>query len=481
MCLLQNGNVFKEVCFPTALQVNGDFDIYRQDQTVAEKPATASFESKQPPAPKPMELAEKLMSMEHFVLYEKQLYVFDESRGIYISLDREDAKRTIVSRLTDDLRIRGTAYQIKEIYEFLRLDPRIRVVSSPPRHLLAFTNGVLDLRTSTFTYGHGPEDFLTWRLEIPFDLSQNDCPVFRSVLHQISGGDPTFITRMLDILAFLMIPCAFTKAIPLFQGLSRTGKSLMARLISSFYDPACVAHVAAYQFRDRFSAAALQGKQLNISMDLPGGKISPEAVAMLKQISGGDEVFIETKGVDGHSAHLDCRFLFGTNHPFVPSIRDEAFTDRIVLLPFQYPVPPELDDPDLDSKLLPERTAIFNMVLDAFWLWQADHYRFFGEEKYGIRAAGLGNDEVDPMVAAFVRERCVAESGAFVPTADLFAAYQQFLVDHGYPASGNSQQFSRLFNETTSSSVYAKKIRVEGKPTNCYVGITLKGENHAEK
>lgn len=481
-----------EVGFPTAplsphvppyprteVQVAGDLYVYRQDQVGSPRPVVAA-ESKPSSAPKPLELAEKLLKMDSFAMYEKQLYVFDRKRGIYLALDRDDAKRIIVNRLSDDLRIRGTAYQIKEVYEYLRLHPHIRVVDKAPRHLLAFTNGILDLQTSTFTYGYDPEDFVTWRLEIPFDLNQNNCPVFHRVLQQVSGGDLTFISRLLDIMAFLMIPCPFIKAIPLFQGISGTGKSLIARLISSFYDQSCISHVAAYQFRDRFSAAALLGKQLNVSMDLPGGKISPEAAAMLKQVSGGDEVFIEKKGIDGHSAHLDCRFLFGTNHPFVPSIRDEAFMDRIVLLPFQYPVPPEIADPDLLQKLLPERTAIFNMVLDAFWLWQEDHYQFFGEDIYGIRVAGLGNQQADPLVAAFVRDRCVLDPNGQIPTSTLFAAFEAFLADNSHSFPGNIQQFSRLFNEVTPSSVSIKKVRVNGTPTNCYIGVSLKGETHGE-
>lgn len=144
-----------EVGFPTAplsphvppyprteVQVAGDLYVYRQDQVGSPRPVVAA-ESKPSSAPKPLELAEKLLKMDSFAMYEKQLYVFDRKRGIYLALDRDDAKRIIVNRLSDDLRIRGTAYQIKEVYEYLRLHPHIRVVDKAPRHLLAFTNGMV--------------------------------------------------------------------------------------------------------------------------------------------------------------------------------------------------------------------------------------------------------------------------------------------------------------------------------------------------
>ena len=154
--------------------------------------------------------------------------------------------------------------------------------------------------------------------------------------------------------------------------------------------------------------------------------------------------------------------------------------NRIILLPFQYPVPPETADPDLLQKLLPERTAIFNLVLDTFWLWQKNHYRFSGEDIYGIRAAGLGNQQADPLVAAFIRDHCVLDPDGQTPTSTLFAAYEAFLAHHGQTFPGNIQQFSRTFNEATPSGVSIKKIRVNGIPTNCYTGISLKGEIYEE-
>ena len=430
------------------------------------------------PAPKPMDMAERLVQMERFAIFERSLYIYDRAKGIYSLIDRDDTQGIIINRLAEDLRVRGTASQVRDIYEFLRLDKRLEVAGRPPKHLLAFTNGVLDLKTGEFTLGHSPDVFLTWRLEIPFMPEKKDCPRFQAVLQHISGGNPIFIARVLEAMAYLLIPAAFTKGIILFQGLSGTGKSVIGRLIGRFLDSSIVSRVAVNQFDQRFPASTLQGRCLNISMDLPGGKIGANAVALLKQVTGGDEVFVESKGVDGHSAHLDCRFLFGTNHAFAPTIRDEAFMDRIILVPFRYPIPPAEVDPEIDNKLLPERAAIFNLLLEAFYRLQRNHYQFTGEDIYGIRVAGLGDSEADPMLTAFIRERCCLDSNAKITSSELFEAYGRFLADRGLPCTENTQQFSRKFNIATPPSVYPKKVRINGPSTNCYVGIRLKGEHH---
>lgn len=467
-----------------AIQVNGGIHFHQdraRTDTGGQDESPPASEPQQHRTPKPMDMADKLMRMERFASFERGLYMYERSKGIHSLIDRDDTKGIIIDRLAEDLRIRGTANQVHDVYEFLRLDKRLEVVQGPPKHLLAFTNGILNLRTGEFTPKHSPDVFLTWRLEIPYMPGEKNCPRFNAVLQHISGGDPVFIARVLEIIGYLLVPSTFIKGIILFQGLSGTGKSLIARLISSFFDSGIVSHVPAQRFENRFSAATLQGRKLNSSMDLPGGRIGAEAVSILKEITGGDDIYVESKGVDGHSAHLDCRFLFGTNHRFLPAVQDEAFMNRIILLPFRFPVSPETDDPDLDKKLLVERSAIFNLVLEAFYHLQRNHFQFTGEDIYGIRVAGLGNSEADPMITAFIRECCTMEPSGYVPTAVLFEAYSAFLTERGYPPAGNVQQFSRIFNEATPSSVDIKKIRVGGKPTNCYIGITLKGENYAEK
>lgn len=90
-----------------------------------------------------------------------------------------------------------------------------------------------------------------------------------------------------------------------------------------------------------------------------------------------------------------------------------------------------MDDPDLDQKLLSERSAIFNLALEAFQRLQRNHFQFTGEDRYGIRVAGLGNQQADPLVAAFVRDCCVLDPNGQIPTSTLFAAYEAFLTHRG--------------------------------------------------
>lgn len=449
--------------------------VAQEPVQTAPPPEQSHAEPKQP-TPKPQDLAEKLMQLERFASHERQLYIFDIQRGFYIPVDGDDTKTVALRCVQEDLRIKGTANQLRDIYEFVRLDPRLKIVSTPPNYLLCFTNGVLNLRDQTFYPGHHPEWFFNWGLAIPYNPASSACPIFDRIIAQISGNDPVLMERIWEIVAYLLIPSDFQKSIVLFQGLGDTGKSLLANVIGRFLYPDLISRVAAKQFGERFTSATLVGKRVNISMDLPGGRLYDDAVSLLKQITGGDTVFVEKKGVDGYSAHLNTRFLFGTNHAFRPASDDEAFLNRIVLIPFRHPVPHEdiIPQEEFIDQLLPERPAIFNKALAAFYRLQANHFKFSGEDQFGIRVAGLGSTGVDPLLTRFIEERCIFDEQAHTPTCAIYAAYSDFRAIHGYPLNDNSQRFSQQFNAATPPRVCLKKIRVSGTPTNCYTGIKIK-------
>lgn len=92
-----------------------------------------------------------------------------------------------------------------------------------------------------------------------------------------------------------------------------------------------VASLSVHQFGERFALSALADHSINISMDLPNGIFDSRSVAVIKQITGGDSLSIEAKNRQSHSDHIRCKLLFGTNHSIELKVRDEAFSQRILL------------------------------------------------------------------------------------------------------------------------------------------------------
>lgn len=447
---------------------NGRAELSEQRDTVLRAEVLPQKSKKY--APKPLELAKKLIQMTRFASYEGQLYTFNVSQGYYKPVMRDDVYRIIMALLEKDLEIRGTAGQLREIYEFIKHDPYIRVASRPPEHLLCFANGILDTITGEFVRGQNPQYFFTWRMVIDFDPSQQACPVFDSLVTHVTGGDPLLAERLLETMAYLLLPSKKMRDIILFQGVAGSGKSVLANLIASFYDPDKVASLAVNQLQDRFAPFQLVGKRLNLCLDLPNGKLTGDAVAFLKAVSGEDLVKIEPKGENGWCTRLECRFLFGSNHSFAPSDKDGGLTDRVRLVPFRFAVSHEARDYALLEKLKLERPAILNRLLQVFCRLRANNFVFAGEDQYGIEHAGI---EAGGLYGEFILDCCELVSDAITPTSDLCFAYSQYCRARGIVFSGNTQKFSRQFNAVLPERVKLVKVRIDGVPRNCYEGIKL--------
>lgn len=429
-------------------------------------------------APKPLELAQKLTKMVRFASYDGQLYTFDASRGYYKPVTRDDVQRIIMALLEHELEIRGTASQLREIYEFIRHDPRVQVFVRPPEQLLCFANGVFDTVSGEFIEGMNPQFFFTWRLAINFDPLQQVCPVFDGLVAHVTGGDPLLAERLLQAIAYLLLPSKRMRDVILFQGTPGSGKSVLANMIASFFDPESVTSLAANQMSERFAPYQLLGKRLNLCMDLPRGKLTADSVGFLKRVTGGDAVTVEPKGVDGWSVHLECRFLFGSNHQFAPADEDGALTERVRLIPFRYSVPPENRDHGLLDKLLLERPAIFNRLLQAFCRLRANNFIFPGEDIYGIEHACI---ETDGPIGNFILDCCELVPDAVTPTSEFYLAYCKYCRAHGASFNGKIQPFSRMFNAALpEKGVELIKCRIEGDSRNCYKGIRLI-ENREER
>lgn len=131
-----------------------------------------------------------------------------------------------------------------------------------------------------------------------------------------------------------------------------------------------VASLSVHQFGERFALSALADHSINISMDLPNGIFDSRSVAVIKQIAGGDSLSIEAKNRQPHSDHIRCKLLFGTNHSIELKVRDEAFSQRILLVPFCFPFPAAQQDFDLLDKLKQENGGVIYCALAAYRVFQ---------------------------------------------------------------------------------------------------------------
>ena len=159
--------------------------------------------------------------------------------------------------------------------------------------------------------------------------------------------------------------------------------------------------------------------------------------------------------------------------------RDHAFANRVLLIPFCYPVPPERQDRGLLEKLKAERSGILFRALHAYHAVIERGYQFTGEANFGFKASNIVLEDTPVnTVDAFVSQCCNLNPESFTPTEALHSAYTEFCNHIGRPLIADRAAFSRTLNSCLCGQLRQDKQRVNGIPLNGYRGISLKGENN---
>lgn len=419
-------------------------------------------------------LLRKVLQACCFKNYEGKIYLFT-AQGVYALLSDERLKSIIFQILEVDVALCGNSQPIRQVQELLKAYPYIQIGhTTDDLHHIYFRNGCLDAGSGSFR-ANGSSDFFTSHLDFDYPLgSVPATPYTDAFFYAAAGGDSSWIEMVWEILGYLMIPDTSAKHFFLLQGVGDSGKSVLGDLISSLFNTEAVANIDIFRFKDRFSASGLEGCRVNVSMDLPSGKLSNEAVALIKMLTGGDSITLERKFKDAKPLKLNCKLVFGSNHQLLLAKPDEAFAQRLVVLPFQYAIPKEHQDPNLRDKLRQERPGIAVKAIAAYHRLRQRNYQFpeLGFPGFsGVR----GYVPMVNFLEKFIDEYCeFCAPDVFTPTNSLAEAFEQLCELHNIPGFQDTAQFSRSLNQFCAGRITRSKQRFNGLPVNGYYGIRLK-------
>lgn len=367
----------------------------------------------------------------------------------------------------------GSASIIRHVADLVKANPDLNApFTTDGPDCQYFLNGCLDhgiLRPVT-----PATDFFTVYSPFlyPTEPEEASCPVFDQFLATSFPNDPASIATVWAMIGYLITRDMAGKCFFVLQGVPNSGKSVLGNLISELLNPDAVFSLEARRFSEKYALHGLLGSRLNVCMDLPNGRLNKEAVAAIKQITGGDRITDEGKYANLQTAKLECKFLFGTNFTFSAKDNDLALLERLIVIPFRVPVPPEHRDSYLLDKLRAERPAITARSLTAYQELRRRNYAFSlpRASEEGMYAPSITADPV----AAFLAECCdLCEQTVFTPTAILYEAYVSYCRAHGLPWAEQPAQFSRQLKRCCGKQIESTRQRYKGDSLNGYFGIRL--------
>jgi len=230
-------------------------------------------------------------------------------------------------------------------------------------------NGLLDVRSEELLE-HAPDEIGSIQLSCKYDENA-EAPLWEKFINDIcSDEDGAPDREMIDMLqewtGMILSPIhgyRLKKALILFSPQGNTGKTVFLKVISFLLGVHNIANVSFQELgSSRWATGRAFGKRLLAVGDQSAKAIDSSSI--FKQLTGGDLVSAEFKGLQGFDYQFTGVMVAACNAlPVFTDDKGNHVSERLQFVPFRHTVPREDRDPDLVDKLCRERDGILRWAL----------------------------------------------------------------------------------------------------------------------
>lgn len=416
------------------------------------------------------ECARKLKENVKIICIENRLYCFN---GIcYQALDKTGLVQLYRDNVNRDLHGARNVKGFYELYNYLLTDSEIKLKPNRDKlsNLAVLKNGIYNLKKAKFEL-HDPSVIAFSYVNARYTENE-ECPTFENFIREVTGNQEILIERMWRFLGYIFTQSLDAKAFFVMGCAPNSGKSLLGKFIMKLYEPQYVSSIALSDFNGDFSLGTLVGAAVNISLDLPGSRLSASATSRLKMLTGGDLIIINEKYVPQFKYQNRAKFIFASNHPIQLAEDDNAFWERLVFLPFNHSIDKSNQDTDMLKKLLKEKDAVVSKALQYARILMQENYVFPTTEEIERQVRKWRGIEIDT-ISNFIAEKCrIGSAYDGVTMSDLYAAYEGYCMEIGELPENKATMKGYLQNKV---GLKHKKSRLGkgGNPKSAFCGITL--------
>ncbi len=401
--------------------------------------------------------------------FERVLYYCESV--IWESINRMDLYQLLVSICGQAVMAGLNDRGITELYNKVLLRQSIKVEQKDMAyapHLIAFEDGIFNVLTMK-EHALSPDNYFFSCLNLSVkDIGKGKGEVFEAYANSFSGGDQRVRKRYLQSLG-AMISGYRLKKILLYYGSHDTGKSQGVNLIRLI-----VGEKAVYSITDpnelssRWTFGCLPGKRLCYCPDAAKIPLSQPTIAAIKQLTGGDLLRAERKYQDPFTFVNEATLLFVSNYPLCGHY-DEALISRLVVVPFNNPIEPSKQIPDLAQKLYAERGYIVGQAILALRELIQNNFEFAPVDCSPgfISGYSLTSDYIED----FVIDCCEENPDSCESTKALFEAYQFYCTENALTALTDIGVFGRQLS--LKFPKLARTRNAGGSGIRGFIGIKL--------
>lgn len=361
-------------------------------------------------------LADEILEEEYFITLADtgELYHYDE--GVY----RLGGENLIKSIAQEKLGHQFRRNSIAEVLDYIKIETSAdRSSINRESHIINLNNGLYDLRTDEFK-PHSPAILSTIRIPVGYN-PEAKCPNIDKFLSEVVSPEDKQL--LIEWAGYCLIPDNRIQKAVMLIGNGSNGKSVFLELLTQFIGEQNASSESLQDLdSNRFSAANLYGKLINVHPDLSRMKISEGS--MFRNLCGGDRIRAERKFEGAFNFENTARLIFAANNLPPAKYIDYAFCRRWILIDFPNTFEGENVDIQLIDKLTTpsELSGLLNLALAAL-----KSLRVSGKFSYDksvddvMRMYQINSNSV----AAFVDE-CVEFGDEDTSKRALYDAYQEW-------------------------------------------------------
>jgi len=333
-------------------------------------------------------------------------------------------------------------------------------IDEPPLRYIAMDDAVYDMEEFEFVPKEKEADIITvYSVSGTREQFENEkTPFFdeflrTTLVHENSTKtDESLITVIQEMIGNVLLPDMEGAAAFFLVGDGSNGKSVLIYVIRNVIGPQfCTSLSIESLTTNRFSAASLVGKRLNICAEEESKYLRSDK---FKVLVTGDSITAERKFGGTFDMTPAAKFIFATNSTPTFDGLNHGLARRIIIVPFHRRFGPNDRIPRLGQKIVPERMGILRWAIEGAKRLRDRNYQFSIKESAAIRKQIDTFEEDSSSVVRFVKDLDYKENREFpTPFSIIYADYTDWCKKNGGNAlnSNNfSKELTRLFPGTES-------------------------------
>lgn len=337
------------------------------------------------------------------------------------------------------------------------------------RDVIAFSNVLLDVATRE-SIQHTPALFNLSSVPYEYSAEADEPKIWLAFLESVWPDDPDSVALIQEWFGYVLSGRTDLQKLLLMLGPPRSGKGLMARILTALVGSANVAGPTMSAFAQNFGLENLIGKTLAIVGDarIPNA-VKDQVLERILMTAGEDTQQIDIKHRAPWVGKLLARLMIMSND--VPSFADEsgALAARIV------PITTSIsfvgrEDRTLEGRILRELPGILLWALAGLDRLVENGGRFT-EPESAQEAMELYRAQSSP-VGVFLSEWCELDPGASTTKEELYDAWRAWCKEAGRDRPGTLAGLARnLF--AAGKGIKAGRPRVGGRQVPSFMGVRL--------